>query len=238
MKESIKLDILSFGAHADDVEIGMGGTIAKYAAKGRKIGICDLTEAELSSNGTTELRRKEASHAAGILGVSVRETLGFPDRGLFLKDDYIRKTAHIIRKYKPDIIFAPYSEDRHPDHGNCSRIVEEAFFSAGIKKYETEGGYQPHKASRLFYYIINGYHKPHFVIDASSYIEQKAKALNAYKSQFTKSEGGADTPLVNGYIETVLARERMFGQAAGVMYAEGFLTREPFLVHDLLGDEG
>ncbi|MEI2358031.1 bacillithiol biosynthesis deacetylase BshB1 [Mesobacillus zeae] len=232
-----KLDILAFGAHADDVEIGMGGTIAMYAAKGRKIGICDLTHAELSSNGTVEIRQKEATEAAGILGVSIRESLGFPDRGLLLKDEYIRKAAEVIRRYRPEFVFAPYACDRHPDHGNCSRIVEEALFSAGIRKYDTGGSHKQHKARQMFYYMINGFHNPHFMLDTSVYIEKKKEALNAYKSQFMSGEGSVDTPLVNGYIETVMARERMFGQTAGVMYAEGFMSKEPLLVHNLLGDE-
>lgn len=231
------IHILAIGAHADDVEIGMGGTIAKLAAEGKNVAICDLTDADLSSNGNVDLRKKEASEAAAILGVKERISLGFPDRGLFLQDNYIRKIAALIRKYKPQIIFAPYFEDRHPDHGNCARLVEEAVFSAGIRKYKTETDDVPHKAARVYFYMINGFHKPDFTIDISDTIDQKIAALRAYKSQFEQTEQSYDTPLVNGYIETVESRERLFGKQVGVKYAEGFISKIPILLNrDLLGE--
>ncbi|MFD2445835.1 bacillithiol biosynthesis deacetylase BshB1 [Bacillus sp. CGMCC 1.16607] len=225
-----KLDILAFGAHSDDVEIGMGGTIAKYAAMGMKIGICDLTEAELSSNGNVEIRKKEANKAADILQVSIRTTLKFPDRGLFIDDERIRKVAEIIRQYKPDTVFAPYFEDRHPDHGNCARIVEEAVFSAGIKKYQTYTHTESHRVKNMYFFMINGFHKPDFVVDITKQINVKKLSLEAYESQFIKSDETVDTPLVNGYIETIEAREKMFGKEVGVGYAEGFKTKKPLLL--------
>jgi N-acetylglucosamine malate deacetylase 1 len=232
------LDILAFGAHADDVEIGMGGTIAKFASIGKKIGICDLTRAELSSNGTVEIRKEESLKAADILGVSVRETLNLPDRGLFYNQEYIKKIAEMIRKYRPALVFAPYMEDRHPDHGHCARLVEEAVFSAGIKKYETGANFAPHKVKSLHFYMINGFHKPDFLIDISSFMDKKIAGLESYQSQFTRSPSSFDTPLVNGYIETVAARESLFGKQAGVQYAEGFKVNNPLLVNmDIFGGE-
>jgi N-acetylglucosamine malate deacetylase 1 len=229
----ISLNVLAFGAHADDVEIGMGGTIAKYTAEKRwKIGICDLTEAELSSNGTVELRKQEALKASDILGVCVREILNFPDRGLYLQESFIRSVADIIRRYKPETVFVPYYEDRHPDHGNCARIVEEAVFSAGIKKFVTEKCNEPHRVKNLYFYMINGFHKPDFVIDISNYMNQKKLSLEAYQSQFIRTDTTVDTPLVNGYIETVESRERLFGKEVGVTFAEGFKSKKP-LVYDL-----
>jgi N-acetylglucosamine malate deacetylase 1 len=231
------LHILAFGAHADDVEIGMGGSIAKLTAQGKRIGICDLTEAELSSNGTIEIRKAEANKAAEILGVTERLSFAFPDRGLLMQDEYIRKIAFVIRKYQPQIVFAPYFEDRHPDHGNCARLVEEGVFSAGIRKYQTEETQAPHKVSNLYYYMINGFHKPDFTIDISDSMGDKIEALRAYKSQFARTENSVSTPLVNGYIETVEARERLFGQQVGVDFAEGFKTKVPILLNrDLIGD--
>ncbi|MBS4215878.1 bacillithiol biosynthesis deacetylase BshB1 [Neobacillus rhizophilus] len=230
------LDILAFGAHADDVEIGMAGTIAKLTAEGYQIGICDLTDANLSSNGNVTLRKAEAAKAAEVLGVSYRISLGFPDRGLYLKDEYIRKIADIIRQHKPKLVFAPFLEDRHPDHGNCARLVEEAVFSAGIKKFETESS-EPHRVNRLYFYMINGFHKPDFTVDISMSMDKKIAALQSYKSQFDRTDTSYDTPLVNGYIETVEARERMFGKLVNVTYAEGFKTKVPILLNrDLLGD--
>lgn len=232
-----KIDILAFGAHPDDVEIGMSGTIAKYSSEGRKTTICDLTDADLSSNGTVEIRKNEAADAARILGVVNRISLGFPDRGLFMKEEYIRKMAAVIRKYKPSVVFAPYFDDRHPDHGNCSRLVEEAVFSAGIKKYHTEENDAPHRVGKVYFYMINGFHSPDFVVDISPYMETKIRALNAYKSQFEKTAQSFQTPLVNGYIETVEAREKTFGKLVGVSYAEGFKAKLPIVLNrDLLGE--
>ncbi|MBT2690035.1 bacillithiol biosynthesis deacetylase BshB1 [Bacillus sp. ISL-47] len=232
------LDILAFGAHADDVEIGMGGMIAKYVSNGKKIGICDLTRAELSSNGTVDIRKKEARKAADFLGVEIRETLNLPDRGLYYNQEYITKIAEVIRKYRPSLVFAPFMEDRHPDHGHCARLVEEAIFSAGIKKFVTEGTYPPHKVKSLYFYMINGFHTPDFLVDISSFMDKKTASLEAYKSQFVKSPGSYETPLVNGYIETVQARESLFGKMAGVQFAEGFKVNKPLLLNkDLLGED-
>lgn len=233
-----QLDILAFGAHADDVEIGMAGMIAKYTKKGWNIGICDLTEAELSSNGTVPLRLQEAAAAAEILGVSIRENLQLPDRGLLLEQEYIRKVAYIIRKYRPTYIFTPYEIDRHPDHGNCTKLVEEAVFSAGIKNYEVLENLVPHKVTNVLYYFINGFHKSTFMIDITETINEKVASLEAYKSQFTKTTSSVDTPLVNGYVELVQNRERLFGSEVGVEFAEGFISKKPILLGEgLLGEK-
>ncbi|RSD26583.1 bacillithiol biosynthesis deacetylase BshB1 [Mesobacillus subterraneus] len=235
--EAMKLDILAIGAHADDVEIGMAGTIAKYAAEGRKVGICDLTKAEMSSNGTVESRGHEARTAAEILGIHTRVTLDLPDRGLYIKEEYIKEIVKVIRTYRPNLVFAPYFDDRHPDHGSCSRLVEEAVFSAAVRKFDEDSGLSPHRPAALYFYMINGFHKPDFVIDVSNHIDKKIASLNAYESQFSKGAGTFDTPLVNGYIETVEAREKLFGKEVGVSYAEGFLSKKPLLIHrDLLGE--
>lgn len=235
-----KLDVLAFGAHADDVEIGMGGTIAKLTASGKKIGICDLTDAELSSNGTVQQRKIEANLAANLLGVITRSTLSLPDRGLFLQEKYIKKVVGKIRLHQPEIIFAPFFEDRHPDHGNCARLVEEAVFSAGIRKYTTMDNEQlpPHRVSHLYFYMINGFHQPDFTVDITLFIDKKLSSLKAYESQFMKTVESVDTPLVNGYIETVEAREKLFGKMVGVSFAEGFKTKQPLLLNlDLLGEK-
>lgn len=230
------LDILAFGAHSDDVEIGMGGTIAKYTKKGFQIGICDLTQAELSSNGTVETRKSEAALAAEILGASPRISLTLPDRGLFPSQAAIRDVVAVIRKHKPKLVFVPYPKDRHPDHGHAAEIVEEAVFSAGIHKYEDAEKQPSHKVQNVYYYMINGFHKPEFVIDISETINQKKDGLAAYQSQFTRSRQSVETPLTNGYIETVEAREKLLGKEVGVAYAEGFFSKRTLLLNnDLFG---
>ncbi|GLY09779.1 bacillithiol biosynthesis deacetylase BshB1 [Pseudobacillus badius] len=235
--ETVKADILAFGAHADDIEIGMGGTAAKYAAAGKKVIFCDLTKAELSSNGTVASRLAEAKEAASLLGVYERVGLDLPDRGLFLTEEAIRVVAEMIRRYRPTVIFAPYEKDRHPDHGACSRIVQEAFFSAGIRKYQTPGNEGAHKASRLYFYMINGFHHPDFCIDISNFMDRKKQSLRAYESQFEIGAHSVATPLTNGYIEAVEARDRLMGKEVGRTFAEGFLTNVPLVLEqDLIGD--
>ncbi|MGX1193266.1 bacillithiol biosynthesis deacetylase BshB1 [Metabacillus sp. SLBN-84] len=235
--EKNNLDILAFGAHPDDAEIGMGGTLAKYAEQGYRVGICDLTEAELSSNGTVAIRKKEAQLASDILGLQERIFLDLPDRGLYMNKQYIDKIITVIRQYKPKLVFAPWFQDRHPDHGNCAKLVEEASFSAGVKNVRDSKSQAPHRVSRVYFYMINGFHKPDFVVDVTGTMEKKRLSLNAYESQFVKGESSVDTPLTNGYIESVESRERLFGKEAGVTYAEGFFSRSPLLIDkDLLGE--
>jgi N-acetylglucosamine malate deacetylase 1 len=230
-----KVDILAFGAHADDVEIGMGGTLAKYAEAGKRIVICDLTKAELSSNGSVPVRELEAMKAAEFLGIRERLTLDIPDRGIFLTDENINKVVEVIRKYKPKAVFAPYEQDRHPDHGNASRLVKEAYFSSGVRKFNP--ALPVHKAAHLYFYIINGFHRPHFVVDIENHIDQKLGSLRAYKSQFDKGNNGVSTPLTEQYIEAIEARERMMGKDAGMRYAEGFFSFNTLILHhDLLGE--
>ncbi|MBM7645268.1 bacillithiol biosynthesis deacetylase BshB1 [Scopulibacillus daqui] len=234
--EQVKLDILAFGAHPDDAEIGMGGTIALHTAKGFKVGICDLTKAELSSNGNIVMRAEEASQASDKLGLAVRENLGFPDRGLALDDLMIAKVVDVIRLYKPELVFAPYFEDRHPDHGHCGRLVEEAVFSAKIRKYQGAQGLPSHKVKDLYYYFINGFHKADFVVDITDVHKVKMDALKSYRSQFTLLDDNVETPLTNGYLEAVESRDRLYGKETETLFAEGFKTSRPLKRKYLIGE--
>ncbi|MDR7072519.1 bacillithiol biosynthesis deacetylase BshB1 [Fictibacillus barbaricus] len=224
---------LAIGAHADDVEIGMGATIKKESNRSRNVIICDLTEAERSSNGNVATRKSEAENAAAILGVSKRINLNLPDRGLLLTDEYILRIVACIRKEKPEYVFAPYWIDRHPDHGNCAKLVKEAVFSAGIRKIIDPDQLPPHKVKKIFYYMINSTEKPSLYVDVSETYAHKIEALKAYPSQFIKSENSVDTPLTNGYIERVEARDRLNGFDAGTSYAEGFITEQIYVTNNL-----
>jgi len=222
------LDILVFGAHPDDAEIGMGGTIYKHVQAGYKVGICDLTKAEMSSNGTVELRQEEAALASTVLGLSMRSCLGLPDRGLHIQDEHIGMVVAEIRKHRPRIVFAPYWEDRHPDHIQCSKLIQEAVFNAKLRKY------MPHvpawQVEQVIYYYINDVANVSLIIDISEYAAVKERALRAYASQFdhTATEGGVMTPLTNAYIERVQARDTLLAQSKGWSYAEGFAIKSPF----------
>jgi N-acetylglucosamine malate deacetylase 1 len=224
---------LAFGAHADDVEIGMGAAIKKETESGREVIICDLTEAELSSNGSVEIRRREAKEAAVILGVKNRVNLQLPDRGLYLQEEFILRIVSCIRKFKPEYVFAPYWVDRHPDHGNCAKLVKEAVFSAGIKNIKDPDDLDAHKVKNIFYYFINSTDRPSLFLNVSEAYSYKIKALQAYPSQFIKTADSVDTPLTNGYIERVEARDRLFGLEAGTAYAEGFIPEQTYVTNNL-----
>lgn len=228
---SDQLDILIFGAHADDAEIGMGATIAKHTAAGYRVGICDLTRAEMSSNGSVELREQEAQRAASILGLSSRTNLGLPDRGLYLNKEQVDRITLEIRKYKPSVVFAPYWQDRHPDHIACSHLVQEAVFNAKLRRYLPEK--EAVSVHQLYFYFINDVAEPDLMVNVSDYYALKIAALQAYPSQFTPSEQAKDfvqTPLTQDYVDRVEARDRLMGQKRAVAYAEGFISKLPMLV--------
>lgn len=225
------LDLLIFGAHPDDAEIGMGATIAKHTRAGLKVGVCDLTQAEMSSNGTVELRAKEAAEATGILGLSVRSNLQLPDRGLHNDAGYVLLIAREIRKHRPRVVFAPYANDRHPDHGAASRLVDEAVFNAKLRRYDTDT--DAFTVERMYYYFINDTVQPDVLVDATDDYKFKTAALRAYRSQFTPPDGSGTyvaTPLNQGYLERVEARDRLLGLSASCMYAEGFMCKQPYQV--------
>lgn len=225
------LDILIFGAHPDDAEIGMGGTIAKHTAAGLRVGICDLTLAEMSSNGTVESRKEEARDAAGILGLSMRSNLELPDRGLFMTPEHIERIALEIRKWKPRLVFAPYWEDRHPDHIACSRLVQEAVFNAKLRRYKSE--VEAHTVEETYFYFINDVYEPNLIVDVTAVYDKKRLSLQAYRTQFEAARAGNDfvnTPLNQGYLERVEARDRLLGQKRLLDYAEGFVSKTPYVI--------
>lgn len=227
----MKLDILAFGVHPDDVELGCAGTIMAAIDQGKKVGIVDLTRGELGTRGTPTTRTQEAAAAAIIMGVDVRENLDMAD-GFFINDEaHQRKIIALIRKYQPDVILANAPEDRHPDHGRSAKLVSDAAFLSGLRKIETihEGVTQnAWRPAYTFHYIQDRFIQPSFVIDITAYMERKMEAVLAYGTQFT----GADTSEPQTYIsspqflETVKARALMLGKRIGVGYAEGYITEK------------
>lgn len=237
---TMKLDILAFGAHPDDVELGCSGTIAKEIALGKKVGIVDLTRGELGTRGTAEIRDSEAALAASILGISVRENLNMRD-GFFVNDEAHQiKVIQMIRKYRPDIVLCNAIDDRHIDHGKGSKLVSDACFLSGLRRIETEFDGKQQEAWRpkvVYHYLQWKNIEPDFVVDISAFIDKKQESIMAYASQFY-SENSKEpmTPIATkNFLDSIHYRTQDFGRLVGVEYAEGF-TVERYVAVNSLGD--
>ena len=221
------VDLLVFGPHPDDLEIGAGGTIARHAAQGSTVGLCDLTAGEMGSNGTVDERLAESEAARKVLGAAWRENLRLADRAIGKSPDDLPAVASFIRRHQPRVVAAPYWTDRHPDHVSASTLVTEAVFNAGLRKYKAEG--DAWKVEWICYYFINDGAAPSFVVDVSEHYEKKRQALDCHVTQFQAPGRGTaatrlNTPLFRQLIES---RDAQFGALAGCTWAEGFVVREP-----------
>ena len=230
------VDLLVFGPHPDDIEIGLGGAIARHTAEGRSVGLCDLTAGELGSNGTPDIRLREAAAAAKVLGADWRENLGWPDGGIAETPKFIADAVNLIRRHQPKTIALPYWDDRHPDHAAASRVLTVAAFRSALRRFDT--GLAPWRADWVCYYFINDAAPPSFVVDVSSHYGRKRQALDCHKSQFTPDGPDAvgtrlTAPTFRQLIET---RDAQFGARSGVAFAEGLLVRDPVLRSSLLKD--
>lgn len=225
----MKLDVLAFGVHPDDVELSCAGVLMVEKNNGKKTGIIDLTEGELGTRGSAAIRFEEAAAAAKIIGVDVRENLHLAD-GFFKNDEeHQRKVIVAIRKYQPEIVICNAQKDRHPDHGRSASLVSDASFLAGLSKIKTiENGIEQKewRPKYILHYIQDRYYKPDFVVDITAVFEKKLEAIKAYKTQFynpglNEPETYISTP---DFLESVVYRYKMFGKMIGVKYAEGFIS--------------
>jgi bacillithiol biosynthesis deacetylase BshB1 len=228
------VDVLAFGPHPDDIEIGMGATVAEHVARGVTVGLCDLTRGEMGSNGTVDERLREAEEARAVLGAAWRTNLALPDRQLGDVLPQVRAVAEQIRAARPSVVAVPYWEDRHPDHIGASRLVTAGAFSAGLRRFAAEG--EPWKPDWLVYYFINSAAPPSFLVDVSEFYEIKQRALACHRSQFAPTGPDAaqtrlTSPIFNQLVES---RDAQFGALAGVRWAEGFVVREPVMRRSLL----
>jgi len=234
----MKLDILAFGAHPDDVELSCGATIAKEISLGKSVGIIDLTRGELGTRGSAELRSLEALNAANILGVSVRENLNFAD-GFFINDKkHQLEVIKMIRKYQPDIVLCNAVEDRHTDHPKGSSLVSDACFLSGLMKIETDiAGIQQEKwrPKQVYHYIQWKNSNPDFVVDVSGFLDVKADAILAYSSQFYNPNSKEPaTPITSkNFMESIHYRAKDLGRLIGVDAAEGYTTERYVAVENL-----
>ncbi|MFZ5825300.1 MAG: bacillithiol biosynthesis deacetylase BshB1 [Bacillota bacterium] len=229
------VDLLAIGPHPDDVELGMGGTLALQAALGHSIGIIDLTRGEMGSNGTPAQRVAEGEEAARVLGCQWRRNLHLPDRGLDPRDpEQLRTVVEAIRACRPRVLAVNWGLDRHPDHQLGCRLVEEAVFTAGLRRYQTD--HPAHRPARVLYYFINDEAEPSFLVDITKHRTKKIESLFAHVSQFARDAGEVETRLnaKAGLPYLVEARDRLFGAKIGVEYAEGFVTKQALVIDDLL----
>ena len=234
----MKLDILAFGAHPDDVELGAAATIAKEISLGKKVGIVDLTQGELGTRGSKELRKVEASKAAKVLGVSLRENLKFAD-GFFVNDkEHQIEVVKLIRKYKPEIVLCNAVDDRHIDHGKGSKLVSDACFLSGLQKIETilDGEVQKKWRPKLVYHYLQWKNtSPDFVVDVTGFLPKKLDAVFSYDSQFHKQ--GSDEPetLISSinFKDSIMYRAQDLGRLIGVEHAEGFNVERFVAVNSL-----
>ena len=227
----MNLDVLVFAAHPDDAELSMGGTIAKLTSNQIKVGIIDFTRGELGTRGTAETRQKEAFQAAIVLKAAVRENLHISDGGIYGTKENLMKVIMTIRRYKPKIIFAPYFNDRHPDHIDASHLVKRAMFSTGlakIKTFDKEVAQDIYRPQKLFYYMQTYTFEPTFIVDISNYFDAKMKAIKAYESQFHNPRSMEPETFISKpeFIKYVESRAQFYGFQIGKHFGEPFYCEE------------
>lgn len=228
------VDVLAIGPHPDDIEIGIGGLVAKHVALGHQVGLCDLTAGEMGSNGTVAERLAEADAACDVLGAAWRVNLRLPDRAIGRDAEQMRAVASLVRRAQPRVIAIPYWSDRHPDHVAASHLLTESIFSAGLRRYDAEG--DAWKPQSVCYYFINDAGSPSFVVDVSEHYATKRRALACFVSQFRPTQPDAvPTRLTSsGFTHLIESRDAHFGALAGVAFAEGLVVKHPVLRPHLL----
>jgi bacillithiol biosynthesis deacetylase BshB1 len=227
----MNLDILVFAAHPDDAELSMGGTIAKLANNNIKVGIIDLTRGELGTRGSAELRQKEAFNAAITLKVALRENLELPDGNIQNTKENLMKIIVEIRKFRPKLMFAPYFNDRHPDHIETSNLIKRAMFSTGLSKIKTFDKEVPqthYRLEKLFYYMQTYTFDPTFIVDISETFDQKMKAVECFSSQFHDPNSKEPETFISRpeFLNYIKSRAEFFGFSISKTYGEPFFCEE------------
>lgn len=227
------VDAIFFAAHADDIELACGGTIAKFVKSGRRTGIVDLTRGEMGTRGTPEKRLTESRAAARVLGATFREQLDFGDGGLRTGRDEELQIVDIVRRWRPDVVFAPWPDERHPDHSRGGRLITEASFYAGLRKIETR--FPAHRPQVVIYYLQNYLPPLSFVVDVSKEWKTKMRAIHSYKSQFFDPKSMEPRTFIadEKFLEMIEARGHHFGALIGARYGEAYVTKQPPRMDDV-----
>ena len=229
-----EFDLLFFAAHSDDLELSCGGTIAKFVKDGLRVGMVDLTRGEMGTRGTPQTRKRESTAAARILGAAFREQLDFGDGNLRTGRDEELQIIEILRRTKPRVVFTAWPDERHPDHARTGRIVTDAWFYSGLRALDT--GIAAYRPQAVAYYMQNYVLHPTFVVDVSAAWKTKMRAVYAYKSQFhdPKSKEPATFISSQRFLDMIDGRGRHFGALIGVDYGEGYLTKQPPKLDDVI----
>lgn len=234
----MKLDVLAIAAHPDDIELACAGTVAALTGAGKNVGILDLTEGELGTRGTRDIRRKESADAAKILGLALRTNLRLPDGNIAVTTKNVRLLISIIRAYQPGILLIPHWQERHPDHVHAHYLAKEAWFYSGLEKITTrykgskQSPFRPHK---YFHFMQKYEFQPSFIVDVSDTYHKKKEALSAFKSQFHNPDSKERETMLSSahFLESIYARDRHFGSMINVEYGEAFYSIEPVGVRSL-----
>jgi N-acetylglucosamine malate deacetylase 1 len=228
------VDLLFFAAHPDDIELAAGATVAKAVREGRKVGMVDLTRGEMGTRGTAKTREREAAASARTLGATFRRHLDFGDGNLRTGRDEELQIIDIVRRARPSLVFAPYPDDRHPDHTRTGRIATEASFYAGLRALET--GVAAFRPQTVVYYLQNYMIPPTFIVDVTATWKTKMKAVLKFKSQFFDPKSKEPKTFISDpkFLEMIDARGRHFGMMIGAKYGEAFVTKQPPRVDDMI----
>ena len=234
----MKLDILAMGVHPDDVELSSAGTLLKAKSEGKKIGILDFTQGELGTRGSASLRLEEAAASAKILGLDVRENLGYKDAFFQNDESHQKGIIRMLRRFQPEVVLCNALEDRHPDHGRAAKLTTDACFYSGLRKIATEWEGEAQDAWRpkaVYHYIQDRASKPDFVVDVSEFVEQKMLAIQAFKSQFYNPDSNEpESPLtMQNFFDYIKGRMTDMGRFVFADYAEGFHAARPIGVKSL-----
>ena len=233
-----RVDLLFIGAHPDDIELACGATVARYARSGTRAGILDLTRGEMGTRGTPQTRKREAQSSARILGAKFRVQLDFGDGNLRTGRDEELELVEFIRTVKPQLIFAPYPDDRHPDHTRAGRLVTEASFYAGLRQITTKS--PAHRPQTVVYFLQNYMFPPSFIVDVTASWPVKMKAIRAFKSQFFDPKSKEPRTFISHpeFLNAIDARGRHFGILVGATYGEAYITKQPPRLDDMIAAYG
>ena len=233
------VDLLVFGPHPDDIEIGFGGAVALHVARGFAVGLCDLTQGELGSNGTVADRLAEAEAARAVLGAEWRVNLGWPDGGIYDTPEHVLEIVRLVRAARPRVVAIPYWDDRHPDHRAASETLRRAVFKSGLRRFAVDDDVPSHRPERVCFYFINDEAPVSFGLDVSSVYDKKRQALDCHRTQFTAVDADSVPTRLTAptFRQLIESRDAHLGARTGVAYAEGVIVREPMLRRSLFEGE-